>query len=262
MKVFLPFFTVLALGALIIAPNARSASESLPTVAEVMPRVIAASANENTQYHAFNNHYSYRRNRTTAFYDFSGNLKSFESRQSTNIPSPVVAVPVTNPAPAMRTSPSRHQAEESSGPSVHGVSLGKKEDLLNPDIIKRFKFTIVGREMYNGRPTLMIEFKPVSGALPVLNIKDRFLNSMAGTGLVDEQDDTLVKVEIHLMQKVSILDGAAGTVYKFTFSFARERTSDGYWFSRDMNWHLEAREATYERVIVHDEKLTAVEKKM
>jgi hypothetical protein len=116
--------------------------------------------------------------------------------------------------------------------------------------------------MYNGRSTLIVDFKPASSSLPVLNIKDRFINSMAGRGLIDEQDDTLVKVDIHLMQKVSLLGGAAGTVYKFTFSFGRERTPDGYWFTRDMNWRLEVQEATYKRVIVHDEKITGLQKKM
>ena len=245
----------------LLSLKVMATSEPLPTVQEVMPRVLQASANENTQYHAFNNHYSYRRERTTAFYDFSGGLKSFEDKYSTNTPSPVVVIPHNDPPPERVSAPSR-QVEQSSGPSIHGVPLGKKEDLLNPDIIRRFKFTIVGREMYNGRPTLMVDFKPASGNLPILNIKDRFINSMAGSALIDEQDYTLVKADIHLMQKVTLLGGAAGTVYKFTFSFARERTPDGYWFSRDMNWHLEAQEATYKRVIVHDEKITGVQKKM
>jgi hypothetical protein len=263
MKLFWSFFATVTAGVMLLSPKAMATSAPLPTVQEVMPKVLQASANENTQYHAFNNHYSYRRERTTAFYDFSGGLKSFEDKASTNTPNPSpVALLTRNDPPAQRVSASHRQVEQSSGPSIHGVPLGKKEDLLNPDIIRRFNFTIVGREVYNGRPTLIVDFKPASTKLPVLNIKDRFINSMAGSALIDEQDDTLVKADIHLMQKVSILDGAAGTVYKFTFSFSRERTPDGYWFSRDMNWHLEAQEATYRRIIVHDEKITGVQKKM
>jgi hypothetical protein len=260
MKVFWPFFTGVTIGMILLLPKAMAMPASLPTVEELMPRVIQTSANENSQYHAFNSHYSYQRERTTAFYDFSGNLKSFEDKESTNTPNPVAVAAPSAPQTEHVSVSSR--TEQNSGPSVHGVPLGKKEDLLNPDIIKRFKFTIVGREMYNGRSTLIVDFKPASSSLPVLNIKDRFINSMAGRGLIDEQDDTLVKVDIHLMQKVSLLGGAAGTVYKFTFSFGRERTPDGYWFTRDMNWRLEVQEATYKRVIVHDEKITGLQKKM
>lgn len=241
-----------------VLPAARGETP-LPSLQSVLPRVAETSAAENAQYHIFNHHYYYLRHRITAFYDGSGNLKDRNEKQTTNNP---VQATVTAPPPAVH--PTRavlapKQAADQ-GPSVHGVSLGKKEDLLNPDLLKRYTLTMVGRETLNGRPALIVDFKPASNDLPIFNIKDRFLNCVAGRAWVDEQDMVLVKVDVHLTQKVTVLGGLAGSVSKFTFSFDRDRTPDGYWFTRDLAWHLEAHEATIARVVDHHEYVTDLQK--
>ncbi len=119
---------------------------------------------------------------------------------------------------------------------------------------------MVGRDMINGRSTLIIDFKPVSDDLPVFNIKDRFINSISGRAWVDENDFTLVKVDLHLMQKMSVLGGVAGSVSKFSLSFVRERTPDGYWYTRDLDWHVQAREATFQRIVDHREEVSGLQK--
>ena len=131
---------------------------------------------------------------------------------------------------------------------------------MNPDIVKRFKLTLVGRDTINGRSALVVDFAPASDSLPILNIKDRFINSVEGRAWVDENDFTLEKVYLHLRQKVSVLGGLAGSVSKFSFSFDRERTPDGFWFTRDLDWHVEAREATLRRVVDHHEEILDVQK--
>lgn len=233
---------------------------TLPPLDTVMQRVMETSAVENSQYHQFNQHYFYTRDKITEFYDGAGKLKERKEKQSTNNPPPVViTLPIPAPAPQLAAG-GQKQAQNAEPPNVHGVALGKKEDLMNPDIIKRFKFTIVGRDTINGRPALVIDFEPASDSLPILNIKDRFINSVEGRGWVDADDFTLEKVDLHLKQKVSVLGGIAGTVSKFTFSFDRERTSDGYWFTRDLSWHVEAREATVKRIVDHYEEILGVQK--
>jgi len=107
---------------------------------------------------------------------------------------------------------------------------------------------------------LIVDFKPASNDLPIFNIKDRFLNCVAGRAWVDEQDLALVKVEVHLTQKVSVLGGLVGSVSKFTLSFDRDRTPEGLWFTRDLAWHLEAHEATIARVVDHHEYVTDLQK--
>jgi hypothetical protein len=105
-----------------------------------------------------------------------------------------------------------------------------------------------------------VDFKPVSNDLPIFNIKDRFINSAAGRAWVDEQDYQLEKVDLHLTQKITFLGGIIGSVSKFTFSFERDRTPDGYWFTRIMNWHVEAHESAIPRVVSHSEEISGLQK--
>jgi hypothetical protein len=256
MKLFKPFRLLLFFGMAALVSKVQAAtSPPLPPLETVMQRVLETSSVENSEYHLFNQHYFYTRNKVTEFYDGAGKLKERKERQSTNNPPPVViAIPVAQPATGQK------QAQNAEPPNVHGVALGKKEDLMNPDIIKRFKFTIVGRDTINGRPALVVDFEPASDSLPILNIKDRFINSVEGRGWVDASDFTLEKVDLHLKQKVSILGGVAGSVSKFSLTFDRERTPDGFWFTRYLDWHVEAREATVKRVVDHHEEILGVQK--
>jgi hypothetical protein len=263
MKFFPPFGLLLFFGLATLVSRVNAATESvLPPVQTVLQHVMETSEVENAQYHVFNQHYFYTRDKVTEFFDGAGKLKQRHERQSTNNPAPLEIVSALIPAAMMMpgTEAAPVEAQKAEPPNLHGVALGKKEDLLNPDIIKRFKFTLAGRDTINGRPALIVDFQPASDSLPVLNIKDRFINSVEGRAWVDEQDFTLEKVDLHLKQKVSVLGGLAGSVSKFSFSFDRERTSDGFWFTRDLNWHVEAREATIQRVVDHHEQILGVQK--
>jgi hypothetical protein len=258
MKLFRSVLAVLALGIFINLPKVKGETPSpLPSMQTVIQHVMETSAAENTEYHTFNHHYYYQRDKVTEFYDDAGNVKDREEKQTTNNPVEVHAA--GHHQPTVRPISYQKQAVEPP-PSIHGVSLGKKEDLLNPDLLKRYTLTMTGREMINGRPALIVDFKPASNNLPVFNIKDRFLNCVAGRAWIDEGDMTLEKVDIHLNQKVSILGGLVGTVSKFSFSFDRERTPDGYWFTRDLAWHVEAHEATIARVVDHRESISDLQK--
>jgi hypothetical protein len=239
-------------------PSADLTATPLPPMQLVIQKVMQTSADENTEYHIFNQHYSYTRDKITEFFNSSGGVTERDEKQSTNCPSPESVIP--SPHPETHAASLGKQASASEGPNIHGVAIGKKEDLLNSDLLKRFKLTMVGREMINGRSALVVDFKPVSNDLPVFNIKDRIINSVAGRAWVDEEDFTLEKVDMHLTQKLTLLGGLIGSVSKFTFSFDRERTSDGYWFTRDMDWHLEAHEATVPRVVDHHEEVSNLQK--
>lgn len=275
MRYFQPYrrWAVLLLWVGIVVSKANTAvppsapdSSATPSLDMVLQRVMQTSQDENAEYHKFNQHYFYTREKVTDFYDAAGNLKSRQERQSTNNPVPVVVsdpppIALDPPAPAVSGKEAQQKpGQKSDPPNIHGVALGKTKDLMSPDIIKRFKLTIVGRDTINGRPALVVDFEPVSDSLPVFNIKDRFINSVEGRAWVDENDFTLEKVYLHLRQKVSVLGGIAGSVSKFSFSFDRERTPDGYWFTKYLDWHVEAREATLQRVVDHHEVILGVQK--
>lgn len=253
------FLALNGLVAVLVSPKAWSETPApLPPMDTVIQRVMQTSATENADYHVFNQHYFYTRDRITEFLDSSGAVKERDENQSTNNPIHKARASVLR-SPA---SPSVYpkQTANDQGPNVHGVALGKKEDLINPDLIKRFKLTMVGREMINGRSTLIVDFKPVSNDLPIFNVKDRVINSIAGRAWIDEQDYQLEKVDMHLTQKLTLLGGIIGSVSKFTFSFERDRTPDGYWYTRNMNWHVEAHEATVPRVVSHSEEVSDLQK--
>jgi hypothetical protein len=257
MKSIRAIIAISAFATAVVLPGAKGEAP-LPSLQSILPHVAETSAEESAQYHIFNRHYYYLRHRTTEFYDGSGHLKGRDEKQTTNNPVQAVIAPKPAGHPTRQTAPGKQVTEQ--GPSVHGVSLGKKEDLINPDLLKRYTLTMVGRETLNGRSALIVDFKPASNDLPIFNIKDRFLNCVAGRAWVDEQDLALVKVEVHLTQKVSILGGLIGSVSKFTLSFDRDRTPEGLWFTRDLAWHLEAHEATIARVVDHHEYVTDLQR--
>jgi hypothetical protein len=61
---------------------------------------------------------------------------------------------------------------------------------------------------------------------------------------------------LHLTEKVNVLGGVVGSVWKFTYAFTRVRTPEGYWFCRRMDWHLEGREVVFDRIVdYHERKL-------
>ncbi|MGZ5543390.1 MAG: hypothetical protein ACXWIU_01845, partial [Limisphaerales bacterium] len=97
--------------------------------------------------------------------------------------------------------------------------------------------------------------------LPNNNFKDRFINIAVGRIWVDEGDSALVKASLHLTEKVNVIGGVVGAVGKFTCTVDRERTADGLWFTRAMDWHLEGRAVLVRRTIDHHEEKTGVLKK-
>jgi hypothetical protein len=142
--------------------------------------------------------------------------------------------------------------------NVRGKAFEKSDFPLGDDLISRFDFTLVRRELISGRPVLVIDFTPVKKKVPEKSIKEKFLNKAAGRVWVDEVDSVPVKADLHLSAPVSVLGGLVGAVQKFTFSFNRQRTPEGIWFTLDSDWHLEGREVFFRRIIDYHEETTNV----
>jgi hypothetical protein len=134
----------------------------------------------------------------------------------------------------------------------------KVKDYSIPNLVSRFQFTLVGREMLNGRPSLVVDFKPLNDHLPVNQFADNFINKAAGRVWIDEGDYAVAQAQVHLTQPVNVLGGLIGAIWKFTYEFTRVRTPEGYWFARNMDWHLEGREVVVNRIVdYHEQKLNA-----
>ena len=107
--------------------------------------------------------------------------------------------------------------------SENGVSLDE-------DLLRRFEFTVAGREQLNGRSTFHLEFVPRQPAPAIHHFQDRLLNRAMGSVWIDEEDYDLAKATISLSEPVSF--GILGAIDAFTFAFERARADDGHWLTR------------------------------
>jgi hypothetical protein len=230
-------------------------TKPLPTMDFLLQQVVARAVNkEDKNDNLFDMNYQYTRVRTWEYRDSQGELKSREEKRSVeNKPLRVAAHAAGQPAPPPPVVKNEPVSETHS--NIRGKAL-KVKDYSIPNLIKRFQFTIVGREMLNGRPTLVADFKPLNDHLPVNQFADKFINKAAGRVWIDEEDYAIAQAQLYLTQQVNVLGGLVGAVWKFTYAFTRLRTPEGYWFARNMDWHLEGREVVVNRIVdYHERKL-------
>jgi len=249
----------LALGAMVGLLGSASArcetntQAPLPPVEQVIQRAIDKAQTESDNDLNFNLRYAYKRTKVKAFLNGDGTVSSSETSCSTNNPVRVRARQAAREAAAQAVVDKEPKAQDAKS-VVHGKAFHKKDFLMNQDLLNRFNFVLVGRQTLNGRDTLVIDFKPKPGKLPERNLKERFINRAAGRVWLDEQDAQLARADLHLTEKVDVLAGLVGSVWKFTCSINRERTDDGLWFTRTSNWHLEGREVMIHRIVDYHDK--------
>jgi hypothetical protein len=235
-------------------------AKPLPTIDFLLQQAVArAVSQEDKNDNLFDMNYQYIRTRTWEYRNGAGELKSCEQKRSVENKALRMAAMAAGfaaankplpPSPAIKDEP---VSETHS--NIHGKAL-KVRDYSIPNIVKRFQFTLVGREMLNGRPSLMVDFKPLNDHLPVNQFVDNFINKAAGRVWVDEEDYAIAQTQLHLIEQVSVLGGIVGAVWKFNFGFTRLRTPEGYWFARRTDWHLEGREVVVNRIVdYHERKL-------
>jgi hypothetical protein len=265
MKVFHPMIvSAVLLTARQAAATANSAESPLPPVDAVLQRVVERAQIEDDQEREFKARYYYVRSKATEFRSARGELKKREAKTGANQPT---GVPAANrPATTAQVKSNLDSDVDPSPPvtdthsNVRGRAFEKSEFPLNDDLLKRFQFTLAGREVLNGRPALIVDFQPAQKKQPVRNFKDRFINKAAGRAWVDEADYALVKADLYLTERVNVVGGLVGAVWKFTYGFIRERTPDSLWFTRHSNWHLEGREVFVRRIVDFHEERTDVRK--
>jgi len=231
---------------------ANSPESPLPPVDAVIERAMARSQMESENDAVFKANYFFKRSKTTEYRNIRGNLTERKEKVSVNEPAAragnvVVAAGGGSGGAATNVI--------SSDPAQH------KRDLVNnTNLVKRFTFELRGREVVEGRSTLVVDFKPASRRQPAADFKERCLSKMAGRVWVDEAEYVIVKAEARLTEGIGLVGGLLGSVHKFDFRFGRERTEDGLWYTRLLTWHLEMREVIVERVIDCVETKTDVRK--
>jgi hypothetical protein len=116
--------------------------------------------------------------------------------------------------------------------SQNGVNLGE-------DLLRRFDFDVVDRQIINRRATLILTFVPKRPAVPAFHLQDFVLNRAMGTIWVDEQQYEVVKADIRLGQPISF--GPLGAVNEVSFAFERFFSPDGGWLTRWTETFVKAR---------------------
>jgi hypothetical protein len=161
------------------------------------------------------------------------------------------AIATSKPVP--RATPVNNEPVSDAHSNIKGKAL-KVKDYSIPNLVSRFQFKLIGREVVNGRSSFIVDFKPKSDALPVNSLADKFINRAAGRVWIDEEDSAIAQARLHLTQQVNVFGGLAGAVWKFNYSFTRLRTPEGFWFARNTDWHLEGREVAVNRIVDYHEK--------
>lgn len=236
-------------------------AQPLPTMDFLVQKVTARAVNdEDKNDNLFDMNYQYTRSRVWEYRNSKGVVVSREEKTSVeNKPERIAArnarlaaanQPAPPPPPAIKDQP---VSETHS--NIRGKAL-KVKDYSIPNLMKRFQFTLVGRETLNGRPSYVVDFVPKSKDLPVNQFADKFINKAAGRIWIDAGDYAIAQARLHLTEQVNVLGGIVGSVWKFNYDFTRLRTPEGYWFARQMDWHLEGREVVFNRIVdYHEQKL-------
>lgn len=243
-------------GVIAVSPG----EQPLPDLKEIFPKIVARSRQESENDRSFECRYVFVRSKVTDYRNADGEIKKHEAKTSTNNPALKRSAARRKPQPAPVRPPEKAKAAANTNSIVRGKQFDQDEFLLNPDMVRRFDFTLTGRAALSGRSMLIVEFQPAKGKLPERTLKDKFLNKAAGRVWLDEADYTIVKVAIQLTDRINVFGGLVGAIRKFTYGFERERTTDGLWFTRDEQWHLEGREVLAERIVDFHAERTGVRK--
>jgi len=254
---------VLVLATMPVACAAETALEPpLPSVETLLQRVAERAKQERENDRAFNAAHSFTRTKVTEYRNARGNLKKREEKTRRHVPvsrSPSSAGP-SRAGNGDTDTTQEGNVTEADHTNAHDRAYEEDEFPLQEDLFKRFDLQIVRREILNGRPTLVVDFQPAQRKVPERSLKERFINKTAGRVWVDEQDFAVARANLRLTGKVKVVGGLVGSVSSFTFSSTRERTGDGLWFSRKVDWHLEGRELLFQRIVDYHEETRDVTK--
>jgi len=236
--------------------EAAALSAPLPTLDTVLKRVAEQVEKVDENELMFKRGYSFTRVRKTEYKNSDGEVKKTEEKTKNNNPLTKRVAVVTKPA-GVQPANGQGSAKET---QANGADkpYERSDFQIDDDMLGRFDITLVRREMLNGRPALVIDFKPTKRKVSEKSIKEKLLNKAAGRVWIDEQESIPAKADLHLSAPVSVFGGLVGAVQKFTYSLNRQRTPEGIWFTVDSDWHLEGREVFFKRIIDYHEATTNV----
>jgi len=230
----------------------------LPPVEVVLERMLTNSVREAENDRQFVARYAYQRTKVQEERNPKGKVtKRTEKTINHQPPRPLAA---TSPVSGSADVPEAHELQPGSEAEHKRRPFEKRDFVLNRDLISRFEFALAERGSLAGRPAIVLDFQPAEQPPPARHFKDRFINKVAGRAWVDEADGFVVKVELHMTEPLEVVGGLVGVVKQCQYSFTRERTPEGLWFVKSVDWHLEGRQFLKRKSVDYHESRTNVVK--
>lgn len=220
----------------------------------ILMRVLDRAKIEEHNYEEFKQRYYYRNIRIREEFDGKGRVTRQKVRNRQNSPDPVAqsgraALDPTDDKVPLDSLDDRAVAER----LTSGRAFSRNDFKVDPAMLNRFDFTLVGRDFIEGRPMFVIEFSPSPRQPSARSLKDRLINRAAGRFWVDEQEWAVARAELRLSEPVSVLGGVVGVLRSFNYELLRERSPEGMWYISQVDWQLEGRQFLVNKVVVHHE---------
>ncbi len=247
---------VLCLGMSLMAEGIQP----LPSPDTVLRLVSTNALREAKNDRAFRRRYPFIKSRTEIEKSARGEIKKQTTSLITNTPKSEVegfpagvkfakgrdteASTVSNPTRDPAAKPGKRQG-------------GKREFQMDNELLSQFRFEVTQREIRHGRPAVRLTFSPRL-EIPERDMKARFLRRMAGEAWIDESEGVLLTLDVRMTSPLDIAGGLAGAIKSFQFHSERERTPEGLWFTKDMNYRVDYREVFTRKIMETSESISLV----
>jgi hypothetical protein len=128
----------------------------------------------------------------------------------------------------------KRQAERAAG------KRNAEDRELNEEIMSRFDYVLVHRELVNGRPAFLISLKPKPGPKPEPSAADKVVNRLAGRVWIDEADNEVVRADVYLTEPVSVYLGI-GNVRALRVQYHAQKVEPDVWMPETLELDIEGR---------------------
>jgi hypothetical protein len=107
------------------------------------------------------------------------------------------------------------------------------------DILARYDFRSVAREIVDGRPAIVLDFTARPGKRDLQG--DFALRQLAGRVWVDEEDRAVVRAEIHSTGKIKVALGLGASIGAVSITSEFVKVDEGIWLPRRVETLVEGR---------------------
>lgn len=246
MKEALSFFRAsVLLAILFLVSDANALSSGRVTANEIIGKAVARTKNQPCEREA----YSFTKTTVREERDSQGQIKERKEESDQVI--------FKNGTYFTRDAKSGAQAVKKTDNELGGDDKSDKRkdylDLLTPELVGKYIFSLVTQTNANGRSVYEIAFRPRAGNPPGADLKERVMNHATGTLWIDDSEFELVRARIHVDSEIPV-GGFLGALKKAAFSLERMRHESGVWFESFYKTDYEARKlAQVKRITTRSE---------